>query len=92
MNAHGKTLQGYCYKFMSIFCNLGNEFLKLEYSSFVAYLYVLFKSKTSFFEILFFCKLKTCKARCKLPEGLLVKVSFAVWFTWAPSVLVTLHR
>ena len=36
----------------------------------------------------------------KLPEGLLVKVSFAVWFTlvwflvftWAPSVLVTLHR
>jgi hypothetical protein len=31
-------------------------------------------------------------AQEKLPEGLLVKVSFTVWFTWAPSVLVTLHR
>ena len=29
----------------------------------------------------------------RLPEGILVKVSFAVWwFTWAPSVLVTQHR
>jgi hypothetical protein len=40
---------------MSKFCNLGNEILKIEYSSFVAYFYVLFKYKTSFFKILFVC-------------------------------------
>ena len=56
------TVQGYCYKFISIICNLGNELLKLEYNSFVAYLYGLFKYKTNFFKILFVCKLKTCKA------------------------------
>jgi hypothetical protein len=35
---------------------------------------------------------KQRKVSRKFPEGLLVKVSFAVWFAWAPSVLVTLHR
>ena len=25
--------------------------------------------------------------KLQLPEGLLVKVSFAVWFTWAPGTL-----